>query len=287
MSRVSLYWYRTLSNFGDSFSPLVVRHLLGCEIAPAGKWNCDLVAEGSVLGFTLLRTGDRVRGWLNRNLRRPLRVWGSGLLFSLGGGARKTLIRRPSFLALRGSRTYAALRACGLIGARADIALGDPGVFMPEVLAVAADGRWRRGLVLHAISWETGDAPRFAREHPDIRLIDPRRPPHEVVRDIAGCREVFSSSLHGLVAADALGIPNRWVSLETPDADATVNRFKFDDYYSAFGVQRTPCHMDEVASAVPADPISAEKLAACRRALAEALVGAYGGRRQRNMPRAL
>ncbi len=129
---------------------------------------------------------------------------------------------------------------------------------------------------MHAVSWENGDARRFAAEHPGILLIDPRRPPQEVVRDIASCKEVFSSSLHGLVAADSLGIPNRWVELETPHADVAANRFKFEDYYSAFGVSRTPCRMQAVAAEAPVDPVPAERIAACKAALADALAAAYG-----------
>jgi len=276
MIRIPLYWYRAKPNFGDAFSPLAVRHVLGCDIVPAGKWDCDLVAEGSVLGFTLLRTGDRVRGWLNRNMRRPLRVWGSGLLFPIGCGVRKNSIRRPDFLALRGARTFMELRALGLLDAHADVALGDPGIFMPEVLNVGTNGRRGRGFVMHAVSWENGEARLFAKEHPDIRLIDPRRPPCEVVRDIASCEEVFSSSLHGLVAADSLGIPNRWVELETPHADVAANRFKFEDYYSAFDMSRTPCRMRDVATEVPDDPVPAETIDACKAVLSNALIAAYG-----------
>lgn len=275
MRGVSLYWYRTESNFGDAFSPMAVRHVLGGDIVPAGKWDCDLVAEGSVLGFTLLRGGSGMRAWLNRTLRNPLRVWGSGLLFPLAGRERKRLIRHPQFLALRGLRTLAELCDLGLVPAHTDMSFGDPGLFMPEVLQIKADCRRGRGFVMHAVSWSNGDAEKFAREHPNIMLIDPRRSPQDVVRDIAGCAEIFSSSLHGLVAADALGVPNRWVELETPYADAKTNRFKFDDYYSAFGERRDPCRACEVVTGVPLDPVPSAKIDASKVALADALLNSY------------
>ena len=45
---------------------------------------------------------------------------------------------------------------------------------------------------------------------------------------------VLSSSLHGLVAADSFGVPNRHIVLShKPKGDG----FKFDDYYSAYGVE--------------------------------------------------
>lgn len=274
-----LYWYRNEPNFGDAFSPMVVEHCFGCKVSHSGKWSADIVAEGSVLDFTLLRDVPartlaaarlRIRASFNRRLRRSLLVWGSGMLFPLERRKVEIPIRRPKFLALRGERTRREMASCGLLDAKADLVLGDPGLFMPEVLAIAPRPKWNRGFVVHACLWASGDAMRFAREHPDIRLIDPRRTPTEVVGEIAECREVFSSSLHGLVAADALGIPNRWVALETPHADAMRNRFKFEDYYSAFGVNRQPCAMSEVAHAVPSSPISREMVLQTCRALRDA-----------------
>ena len=278
MSALRVYWYKTEANFGDAFSPLAVERCFGCRVSHGGKWSADLVAEGSVLDFALLRdlpsaplasAARALRIALNRRLRRPLAVWGSGMLFPQDRSKRLLPIRRPRFLAVRGELTRREVVACGLLDPKADLALGDPGVFMPEVLGVAPAPAIARGLVLHAHQWADGTADAVRREHPEIRLVDPRRPPAEVVAEIAGCREVFSSSLHGLVAADALGIPNRWVALETRFADARRNRFKFDDYYSCFGERREPCALAEVSSARVADPVDGARVEQVRRALRE------------------
>lgn len=283
MSRISLYWYRTESNFGDAFSPMAVRHCFGREVAYGGKWSADMVAEGSVLGFTLLKGRSpgqtpsaallSVRSALNRVLRKPLLVWGSGFLFPVEAGERRIPIRRPHVLALRGELTRREMLRHGLLDARTDIVLGDPGVFMPEVLGVVPERRFGRGVVLHAYYWQTGQSAQFAKEHPEIRLIDPRRSPLEVVRDIASCSEIFSTSLHGLVAADALGIPNRWVALETSFVDARRNRFKFEDYYSAFGIVREPCELKDAACALPGDPVPREDMNLAQRRLKEVANG--------------
>src|SRR5690606_5762303 len=63
-----------------------------------------------------------------------------------------------------------------------------------------------------------------------IKLIDVRRPPREVLREIGSCRLVLSESLHGLIAADAFEIPNIWV---VPNPEMIGGTFKFNDYFSA------------------------------------------------------
>ena len=50
-----------------------------------------------------------------------------------------------------------------------------------------------------------------------------------MVEAIASCEVVLSQSLHGLIVADALGVPNVWIA---PTGDMVGGRFKFDDYFS-------------------------------------------------------
>ena len=56
----------------------------------------------------------------------------------------------------------------------------------------------------------------------------------EVFEKISKCEFVVSSSLHGLVFSDALGIPN--LHLKVTDK-LGGDGFKFNDYYSSFGVE--------------------------------------------------
>ena len=58
-----------------------------------------------------------------------------------------------------------------------------------------------------------------------------------VIHEIAKCEHILSSSLHGLVVADALGIPNGWIKL----SDRVVgDGFKFKDYGTAIKRKHSP-----------------------------------------------
>ncbi|RGY81624.1 hypothetical protein DXA18_05515 [Dorea sp. AM58-8] len=61
--------------------------------------------------------------------------------------------------------------------------------------------------------------------------------PLQVVKEIAECRYIISSSLHGLIVADSLGIPNMYLVF----GDRLLgDGYKFEDYYSAYGVEAQP-----------------------------------------------
>jgi hypothetical protein len=129
--------------------------------------------------------------------------------------------------ALRGRLTLEALHARGVHCA--EVALGDPGILAARLCAtdqpVVAG---RLGLVPHY----------FDRRHPAVQalLADPRvwlldvhQGPREFLRAMQSCQWVASSSLHGLVFADALGIPSVWLEI---GGKLGGGQFKFLDYYS-------------------------------------------------------
>ena len=69
---------------------------------------------------------------------------------------------------------------------------------------------------------------------PEVELLDVHAHPLEVVRGIASSRFVLSSSLHGLVVADAFGVPACWVA---PTTKVEGAGYKFRDYYSVFDME--------------------------------------------------
>ncbi len=71
----------------------------------------------------------------------------------------------------------------------------------------------------------------------DLVLIDPSGEPLSVVRAIGACERVASQSLHGLIVADAYGIPAVWVG---PSEAMIGGRCKFDDHFTAMQEAREP-----------------------------------------------
>ncbi len=213
MKPLKLYWSRSKPNFGDAMSPILVERLAGRPVVYADRRHCDLVAMGSLL--------DRFR----RRLFPPnIHVWGTGFI--------EPTRRRPGgfhYHPVRGRHSAALVTSPGL-----DV-YGDPGLLAdllwPRAVATAPSAAL--GIVPH---YEDRADPKVAMIADRFRhavIIDVFGAVEDVVRRIAGCDCVLSSSLHGLVVADAFGVPNAWLTLSDR---IRGNGFKFRDYYSIYGL---------------------------------------------------
>jgi hypothetical protein len=68
------------------------------------------------------------------------------------------------------------------------------------------------------------------------------------LKSIDECECILSSSLHGIIFADSLSMPNCWVSLSE---FKPAKKYKFNDYYSAYGLETPdpiPLGVDEPIS---------------------------------------
>ena len=199
------YWWRDQPNWGDRLNWTIL-HKLGHDPQWADPLHADLVLMGSILEhIPPVFTGT---------------VCGAGKLHedSLPD------LSRARVLAVRGKLT-----AKGVRGNLRNVALGDPALLLPLWFR-SRPAIHELGIIPH---WTDKTLwPRFKYGH----LIDPTAHPEQVVQDITSCRRIISSSLHGLVVADAFGIPRRAELF--PDANSRSHHeggdFKFRDYATLF-----------------------------------------------------
>ena len=226
MKALRLFWSRGHErNAGDWFSPLICERLSGRPIAYADPRRCDLVAAGSLLGR--LNKSHRLH---RLGFSRPLDIWGTG---SLRSGDR--LAGSHRLHALRGRLTLARCT-----GTQARPILGDPGLLAELLLDGPVAKRDRIGVIAHLADRGHPDIAAFVAATAHARILEITQPVPRLLADIAGCEAVLSSGLHGLVFADALGIPNRWF---TASGALLGGRHKFDDYYSVFDLHEHPVRL--------------------------------------------
>ena len=157
-------------------------------------------------------------------------VWGSGLINDRQGFRLRAVPAK--ILAVRGPLTREWLLAQG---AECPPVFGDPALLLPRFYAPKKLPRSRVGLIPHHADIESGNAvvKRLAARE-GVRLI--RVQGYENWRDfideICASDFVISASLHGLIVAEAYGVPALWVefSEHVPGWD-----FKFRDFYASVG----------------------------------------------------
>ncbi|HEX7034219.1 MAG TPA: polysaccharide pyruvyl transferase family protein [Pseudomonadales bacterium] len=209
---IKLYWSRSKPNFGDWLSPLICEALSGRRVEYAPIARCDLVAVGSL--FERLPEGP---------FRRRLDVWGTGAIES-----HRPRRSRHRFHALRGPLT------AGLITNHRVTVFGDPGLLAPLLVPERPlPKRHRLGIVPHYKDAGLPAVAELAAHFRGSTVIDVFEEPVAVLKHIASCDCIVSSSLHGLVTAHALGVPGLWLMVSESVRGAG---WKFRDYYAALGV---------------------------------------------------
>lgn len=241
------YW--TGNNFGDAASPLLVASLLGAPVCHAKLSSANLCAIGSILyggeklanplpGGNLHQWRLLIRHWLRGHVAPTLHVWGSGFLIRPKMQERYVRTRRLRLHAVRGRKTAEVLRQFGY-SVDSTVVLGDSGLLYDRLLSGSPTPRYDVGLIPHMADQEAGErlSQALSGKGLKVRWIDVQRPPMEVIAGIAECRTVLSSSLHGCIVADSLHIPNRHLVLSSLGLSWDDFFLKFDDYYSAFGLE--------------------------------------------------
>ena len=210
---LKLYWSRSKPNFGDWLSPAICAAISGRSIEYVEPNGCDLVAIGSIL--------HRVKhGWWTR----AVHVWGSGFIEEVAPRRGKHF-----YHAVRGRKTAALLQ-----GAEVQ-ALGDPGLLcdllVPDYKSIPK--QHALGIIPHYQDKGYPAVVSGAAQRPGAKVLDVFTELPGLLREIAACEMILSSSLHGLIVADAFGIPNAWIKVS---GELRGGDFKFHDYYSAFGI---------------------------------------------------
>ena len=201
--RVPVRWWTYADNFGDLLSPWLVARMTGREVVATGRKQPHYVTIGSILGFV---SDSSV-------------VWGTGMFGTedadrFAEGATYTAVRGPL------SRVRLAKRGITCPKVYGDPALLVPAYFSPQVAKTHKYGIVARWSDEH---WRGADI------GPDVKLIDLGTTDVEgVIREMLSCRYIVTGSLHGLIMADAYGLPSAWVITGTAEGGA----FKFFDYFS-------------------------------------------------------
>jgi hypothetical protein len=225
-------WCFSLKNFGDALTPLIFkRYNIPFDLV-------DNFDEANILGIG--SNLDRVRGD-----HPPIVVWSSGFMYPKAKPIAYN--SRVRFLGVRGYQTAAMVKP----SKPTDLAIGDGGLLVTKLLAHETVAKqYDLGVVPHMSDVNSMRALGMM-TWPNTKIINVLDPVDQVLTEIASCRRIASSSLHGLITADAFEIPHcQLVFSHGRELEGAA--FKYQDYASALNY-----HMPRMTLA---EPISFETL---------------------------
>lgn len=193
-----------VKNFGDLLSPLIASLL-------TGKAPKHSIQSGKLLGL----------GSILFALSDNDTVWGSGFLnakhiqYALA-------CKNVNYLAVRGPLTQKLLFQHGI--ACPEI-YGDPAILLPKLIKNDIPKKYTMSIVPHFSQYSY-----FQKNLPNVKIINVENNVTHVVSEILSSEIILSSSLHGLIIAEAYDIPALLLVVDKP---LHGDLFKYEDYFHA------------------------------------------------------
>lgn len=198
---IKLWYWFPKNNFGDILSKVIVEWLAEREVKLAQRGEGGkMIAVGSIIHT--VKSGDV--------------VWGTGWK----GDKIPAEVKEAKVLAVRGPLTRDAINEAG--GKSATI-YGDPALLMPLIYQPKIKEKiYDVGYIPHYIE------DNFTKPDGNCVVIDILGNWQTIIDQIVSCRKVVSSSLHGIIVAEAYGVPCEWAVWGNK---IVGGRLKYDDYF--------------------------------------------------------
>lgn len=212
-NKVNLHWWslreKDIENLGDMLSEVIVNNVLALNKIDANKKVSNtrhLYAIGSILDS----------GYQDAT------IWGSGFWYSPATNVFWKNIRKLDIRAVRGPRTRETLQN---LGYDCPEIYGDPAILLPLFYRQIKKGQEGIKIVSH---YSENNYSKFT----NIEIRTTMDSWKRVVDEICSADLIISSTLHGIILAEAYGVPA--IMLKQKNCS---DLYKYEDYY--WGTGRT------------------------------------------------
>lgn len=236
-NRIRLRWYNegiTRYNWGDRLNPELVSLLSGADVE---DWQ-----EPSAFNKLLHRAYYKLT---KKSLLLPRMPWQTPTHLVIGSGLARannnTIVWGQGFGYADEQLAQPPLKICAVRGPLSrdrlleggfdcpDV-LGDPAILYPlfdrPIVEIDTDVG-----IIHHLDDRNYASPKLG-EAITAKYIDITLPLERFVDELLSCRKILSSSLHGLIAAHAYGVPAGWIQFAER---SRIDGFKFNDYWTSVG----------------------------------------------------
>ena len=204
---LKLCWSKGTPNWGDDCNSFLFKYITGKE------------PEFVSLGAPKIFPHYMMVGSILQYANHCTEVWGTGLRFKNGH------LKKPAKIyAVRGPLTRKILIKKNIDCPKI---YGDPVLLLPKFYKPNIGKEYKLGIIPHYIDKQ------FVKiNEPGVLYIDIQSGFYNVVDNINKCERIASSSLHGLILADAYNVPSVWLKISDKVEGADL---KFNDYFLSVG----------------------------------------------------
>lgn len=213
---VHTYWWDITTNFGDLIGPWLITLMTKRPVINSKYLNINrtIFTVGSVI--------EHASSFPNQKIS----IWGSGLIQPLDNPKKLKKLSHSQIdkvLAVRGQLTRQELSKIYEIDS--NLPLGDPALLLPRFFSPCLKGVNGISIVPHF-----NHKSLFESYEDTFNIVDVMQSPKNVVAEIASSKVCISTSLHGIIIAQAYNIP--WLLLRIADEILLGDMFKFNDFFS-------------------------------------------------------
>jgi len=202
-------YFNKVDNVGDQINIEIVKHYTGKRAVNAP--GIQRFRHGLIVG-SIVHTANKNSVIIGSGVIHPSKL--------------KDQPQLGEISALRGELSKNAIEKA--LGRAISVPLGDPALLMPRIFNPPISGaKYNFGVVLHYADFSESALEVIKASGGKVILVS--QPPKKFIEELVSCHYILSSSLHGLILADAYNVPNKWIVLSD---DVYGNGFKFKDYYS-------------------------------------------------------
>jgi len=141
-----------------------------------------------------------------------------------------TITEQPSIRAVRGPLSRDLVVSHGFDCPKV---YGDPALVLPEIYQPEMKKKYKVGIIPHYTDLFQIHLHKRLYFPKDVKLINILDEVETVIDNVNRCEKIISTSLHGLILANAYGIPSRWIEC----SDGVLgDGFKFCDYLASVGI---------------------------------------------------
>jgi hypothetical protein len=203
--------YHPSINFGDHLSVYLAEKLSGKKAYNVVNPEVEdhFMITGSILSLVTEKTT----------------VWGAGIAYR----SEELKYKPKEIVMVRGKYANDLLNKHGFGEAKL---VGDPAYMLSKIYNPQKEKKYKLGVIAHWVDYEIAEE--IFKDMEGVLIIGLMRDTELVLDDILSCEKCVSSSLHGIIASHAYGIPCLWVKFtDRILGDGT----KYADYFSSVEIK--------------------------------------------------